>query len=168
MKGSFVFAFPKVISMEGILSLDPEDSGNWTGGRKGVGELRGTKYGISARAYPDEDIPNLTLERARTLYKDYWDAIRGDELPDPLSHLVFDAAVNQGVSAATTMLQTALKVSVDGKIGPETIAAARTSNNEHCARFQTLRAFRYIGTINFQRYGEGWFNRLFLMSAGGK
>ncbi len=168
MKGSFVFAFPKVVSIEGGLSLHPEDTGNWTGGRKGVGELRGTKYGISARAYPDEDIPNLTLERARILYKDYWDAIHGDELPDPLSHLVFDAAVNQGVSAATHMLQFALKVSVDGKIGPNTIAAAMASNNETCARFQTLRAYRYMGTINFERYGEGWFSRLFLMAMGGK
>ena len=33
---------------EGGLSLDPNDRGNWTGGKKGSGELRGTKYGIAA------------------------------------------------------------------------------------------------------------------------
>ena len=168
MKGSFEYAFPKVISAEGGLSLDPNDSGNWTGGRQGVGELRGTKYGISAKAYPDEDIKNLTLDKARILYKDYWNAIHGDELPDPLSHLVFDAAVNQGVSAAVHMLQTALKVDVDGKIGKNTIAAAVASDNHACARFMTLRAMRYMSTINFERYGTGWFNRLFLMAMGGR
>jgi lysozyme family protein len=32
-----------------------------------------TKYGISSRWYPDEDIQNLTRERANAiLYRDYW------------------------------------------------------------------------------------------------
>lgn len=169
MIGSFNFAFAKVIDVEKGLNLDPQDDGNWTGGKNGVGELRGTKYGISAKAYPHLDIAKLTLDQAKETYRvDYWNLVHGDKLPDPLSHFVFDAAVNQGVSAAIFMLQTALKVKVDGKIGPKTIAAAQSSDNETCANFMMLRAFRYMSTINFGRYGPGWFNRLFLFAMGSR
>lgn len=153
MKGSFDFAFPKVISVEGGFVDDKKDPGG------------ATKFGISQRAYPRLDIKNLTLDQAKAIYRtDYWDRIHGDELPDPLSHFAFDAAVNHGVSAAVHMLQTTLKVAVDGKIGPNTLAAAKASNNETCANFMTLRAMRYIHTINAERYLEGWFNRLFIMA----
>ena len=41
-----------------------------------------TKYGISKRAYPDVDIAELTKDDAADLYKrDYWDRIKGDDLP---------------------------------------------------------------------------------------
>jgi lysozyme family protein len=157
MIGSFSFAFAKVVSVEGGYVNDPQDPG-------GV-----TKYGISQRAYPDVDIKNLALDQAKSIYRrDYWDAIHGDELPDPLSHFVFDAAVNQGVATAISMMQTALCVDVDGKIGANTLAAARASDNGVCARFMTLRAMRYMHTSNFDRFGSGWFNRLFIMAMGGK
>ena len=48
-------------------------------------------------AYPKEDIKNLTLERAKQLYKrDYWDKCRCDELPNAIRFHVFDVAVNSG------------------------------------------------------------------------
>ena len=111
MKGSFEFAFAKVVSVEGGYVDDPKDPGG------------ATKFGISQRSYPNVDIKNLTLDQAKAIYRaDYWDAVSGDELPDPLSHLVFDAAVNQGVSPAQKMMQEALGVKVDGEIGTEQIA----------------------------------------------
>jgi lysozyme family protein len=156
MIGSFNFAFAKVVSVEGGYVDDKNDPGG------------ATKFGISQRSYPDVDIKNLTLDQAKEIYRaDYWNPVHGDELPDPLSHFVFDAAVNQGVSHAIYMLQTALKVTTDGKIGEKTIAAARASNNEACANFMMLRSFRYMSTINFGRYGPGWMNRLFFMAMGG-
>ena len=82
-----------------------------------------TNYGISKRAYPAEDIKALTPERAKALYRrDYWDAIRGPELPFPVALVVFDMAVNAGVSAAVKLLQRSVGATVDGKIGPQTIA----------------------------------------------
>ena len=157
MKGSFEFAFAKVVSVEGGYVDDPKDPGG------------ATKFGISQRSYPDVDIKNLTLDQAKAIYRaDYWDAVSGDELPDPLSHLVFDAAVNQGVSPAQKMMQEALGVKVDGEIGKITLAAAKNSTNKECAKFMTLRAMRYIDTKNFDIYGKGWFNRLFIMAMGGR
>lgn len=169
MIDSFNYAFPKVVIIEGGLSMDPKDPGNWTGGDTGKGELKGTKYGISAKAYPKLDIKNLTLDKARDIYKrDYWDATSCDLLPDPLSHFVFDAAVNQGVSAAQVLLQEALNVKIDGKIGPKTLAAAKASGPYEWAVFMRLRAYLYLKTKNVAIYGDGWFNRLFLIAIGSK
>ena len=159
MKGSFEFAFTKVTSshVEGGFSNDKNDPGG------------ATKFGISQRSYPNVDIKNLTLDQAKAIYRaDYWDAIKGDELPDPLSHLAFDAAVNQGVDPARRLMQEALGVRVDGVIGKVTLAAARASTNKECAKFMSLRALRYINTKNFDTYGKGWFNRLFIMAMGGR
>jgi len=64
-----------------------------------------TKYGISKRSYPQEDIKNLTEERAKELYKrDYWDRIRGDDIKDEaIAFNIFDCAVNMGVRTASRL-----------------------------------------------------------------
>ena len=88
-----------------------------------------TKYGISKRAYPNEDIKNLTLERAQEIYKrDYWNRCKCDQLPDCLSIAVFDFAVNSGTNRAIKLLQKALDVKADGIIGNQTIGAANRLN----------------------------------------
>ena len=64
-----------------------------------------TKYGISQRSYPNEDIEHLTVERAKELYKhDYWEKAGCYDLPYPLDIIVFDTAVNMGVSVAKDFL----------------------------------------------------------------
>lgn len=157
MRDSFDSAFAKVVSVEGGYVNDRRDPG---------GE---TKYGISQRAYPNVDIKNLTLDQAKAIYKEnYWDRIRGDELPDPLSHLVFDSAVNQGTGPAVKMLQAALKINVDGVVGQETLKAAKTAGSYVCAVFMTKRALRYTRNPDFETFGEGWLNRLFIMSMGSR
>lgn len=153
MKDSFNSAFKKIIAVEGGYVNHHNDPGG------------ATKYGISQRAYPTENIEALTLDRARAIYrKDYWDKICGDDLPDPLSHLVFDAAVNHGISPAAQMLQAALKIRADGVIGQETLKAVKAANNDVCAVFMAKRAVRYTQTQNFMTFGEGWFKRLFILS----
>jgi len=76
----------------------------WEGGlTSDTGGL--TKYGISQKAYPDLDIANLTLEQAKAIYrKDYWDAIKGDIFMWPENIVLFNAAVNCGVSKALEWL----------------------------------------------------------------
>ena len=53
---NFDAAFARLLGNEGGFDDDARDRGNWTGGRIGVGELKGTKYGVSAAAFPDLDI----------------------------------------------------------------------------------------------------------------
>jgi lysozyme family protein len=156
-------AFEIIVGVEGRQSLNPHDRGNWTGGVIGVGILKGTKFGISAMRYPNLDIAALTMEQAKTLYlNDYWNAARCHRLPEPLSILVFDSVVNQGQSPAVKMLQMALKVDVDGKLGPGTAEAAAKANlAEVCALYLAERALRYTTTGDFGLNGRGWFARLF-------
>lgn len=118
-----------------------------------------TKYGISQRAYPDEDIRNMTEWRAQVLFRrDYWEACQCDQLPPALAVAVVDAAFNQGVSAAITLLQHALKVPVDGVMGPVTIAAAQRQGRKAVNEFLARRLMRYAaGESAYQR---GWFLRV--------
>ncbi|MFC0282394.1 glycosyl hydrolase 108 family protein [Camelimonas abortus] len=53
----------------------------------------------------------------------YWEKIRGDDLPPGVDYVVFDGAVNSGVAQSAKWLQRALGVRVDGIIGNATIAA---------------------------------------------
>lgn len=85
MSTNFDRAFGIVVGVEAGYVNDPKDPG---------GE---TKFGISKGAYPDEDIPNMTLERAKFLYqRDYWNSHDLDELEWGKALLVFDCAVNGG------------------------------------------------------------------------
>jgi lysozyme family protein len=155
-------AFRAVIGIEGVYSSDPDDTGNWTGGKKGVGELKGTKYGISAASYPDLDIKNLSLVNAKAIYlADFWSALRCDELPDMMKLPVFDMGVNQGRAAAAKTLQRAARVNDDGVIGPLTIKAVWASEVMTWQRFMSKRAVRYTTAATFWKHGDGWMNRLF-------
>lgn len=126
----FAAAFAAVLAHEGGFQAAPEDPGNWTGGKPGLGALKGTKYGISAAQYPSLDIAALTIEEAAAIYRrDWWERFGFARLPAPLAAKLFDAAVNIGAVAAVTALQRALRacgrpVAEDGKLGQETCAAA--------------------------------------------
>lgn len=85
---------------EGGFQDDPNDPGNYVNGK-----LVGTKYGISAKSYPNEDIRNLTLARAVEIYKrDYL-----SKLPTitnlNLLYQVLDMAINAGPGTAVKLLK---------------------------------------------------------------
>jgi lysozyme family protein len=148
---SFDMAFEHVIEVEGKYSNDPKDPG---------GE---TMFGICKRDHPNVDIKNLTIEKAKSIYKkEYWDTVCCDSLPSPLNLFVFDCAVNQGTSTSTKLLQAALRVTVDGDIGAKTLSAASASGNYGAALFMTERVIRYTKTKNADTYLNGWLNRLFV------
>jgi lysozyme family protein len=160
---TFDSCFAIVVSTEGGLSLNPADPGNWTGpGRTGT--LRGTKWGISAASYPTLDIAALTIDAAKEIYRrDYYDKIAGDHLPPPLALIVFDAAVNSGVSRAARWLQTALGVHADGVIGPATLAAIEAQAGrgaDLCAEVMARRMVFDASLPTFPTFGLGWCRRL--------
>lgn len=147
---NFDQAFAKVIGHEGGYVNDPKDPG---------GE---TKFGVSKRAYPKEDIANLTLERAKEIYKeDYWDKCKADHLPNEIKYAHFDMGVNAGLRTAAKNLQRAAGVAVDGAIGPMTIQAAMKVT---IAEYIMHRAFHYMRITaknhDLAKYGNGWANRI--------
>jgi lysozyme family protein len=149
---NFDDAFAKVIGNEGGYVNDPQDPG---------GE---TKYGISKRAYPNEDIAGLTLDRAKAIYRlHYWAAAGCDAVPELLKFEVFDMAVNQGVSASVKALQYAAGVEDDGVIGNKTVQAVQAMLPIRLLfRFDAARLVHYAEVHDDQlaRFGRGWLHRV--------
>jgi lysozyme family protein len=165
--GNFDRVFDIVVGHEGGFTANPADCGNWTGGVIGAGTCRGTRFGISAAAYPDLDIANLSLDAAKALYQqDYWQRIAGDHLPASLALLVFDAAVNNGTGRAIRWLQQVVQVSQDGVIGQKTLsaldqAAARPDGLiDLCAEFLAQRLLFMTSLTTWRTFGLGWARRL--------
>ena len=160
-------AFAVIVGHEAGYSNDHGDNGNWTGGKVGAGEFKGTKYGISAASYLALDIVNLQLEDAKAIYfRDYWLPLNADMLPPAIALVAFDGAVNASVKQAAMWLQAALNVAQDGVIGRQTLNAVRmvrdvepvivemlALRNEHNRKAQTA-----------DRHGLGWSRRLFKLS----
>ena len=155
-------AFDYTIGIEGCYQCDYRDDGNWTGGKCGCGELKGTKYGISAKAYPCLDIENLSIQQAKEIYKnDYWNRCKCDFIPDALSISAFDFAVNSGVKKSIRCLQRALGVTVDGVIGNQTIGACNRIPTKYVLeKFIQYRLEYLMSLKNWKIYGGGWGRRV--------
>ena len=163
--GTFAQCFALLIGEEGGLTTNPADAGNWTGGKVGAGRCLGSKYGLSAASFPNLDIPNLTLAQAQAIYLSlYWTKIAGDSLPPPLALLVFDAAVNNGVSRAVQWLQQAAGCAADGVLGTATLAAvaaaAKRDADGLLVEYQTRRLMFMIALPTWKTFGLGWARRL--------
>ena len=155
-----------VLHHEGGFTDDSKDPGNWTGGKEGVGELEGTKYGISAKSFPDVDIKNLTKDGAKEIYKEhYWDGNKVESLSEELRHIYFDMCVNQGRGRAVKILQQTANakganIAVDGGMGPMTIAAVKDVELE---RVRAYRIKYYADLVtrkpDLEKFYFGWFRR---------
>ena len=125
-----------------------------------------TNFGIAKRFYPDEDIKNLTKDKAKDIYKrDYWDKNKVDEMPEQLKHIYFDMCVNQGRGRAVKILQKAANakgagLKVDGGLGPKTIAAV---SNVGTDRVRAYRVKYYADLVtrkpDLEKFYFGWFRR---------
>ena len=119
------------LKWEGGFVDDPDDPG-------GV-----TKWGISQRSHPNIGIRDLTAEDAAAIYShDYWDACGCDEVPFPLNTVLFDSAVNCGVSRARRWLREATT----------------------CKEYIEIRKQHYHSIIgknpSLGKYLKGWLNRV--------
>lgn len=159
---TFDDCFNRLVYAEGKLSLDPTDRGNWTGGEVNDGELRGSKYGISAAAYPTLDIAGLTLALVKPIYmRDFWTRMKCAQYDSALAFQMFDAAVNHSPGTAIRFLQRAVGVADDGDAGPVTLRAlAGLSVAEAIARFNAERLEFYPKLSGWAQNGRGWINRI--------
>lgn len=158
----FDLAFERLIGHEGKFTDNRADRGNWTSGRVGAGELKGTKYGISAMSYPDLDIKNLTLDQAKEIYRrDFWMRAGADQYDGAIGYQVFDAAVNHGIENAVRLLQRAVRVADDGDVGPMTLKAVKAMTvTDVLMRFNAQRIRFYTKLSTWLEFGKGWMNRV--------
>ena len=159
---SFNDAFDFVVGAEGGFGNDRHDRGNWDTGIVGDGNLKGTKFGISAMSYPGLDIKKLTLEDARKIYyDDYWHPMRCHLISYPKGLCLFDSAVNQGKRRASRFAQKSAGVTDDGIIGNQTLDALHSiADDMFVDLFLGYREYHYRSLSTFDRYGKGWLNRL--------
>lgn len=172
----FQACLAETLRWEGRWSDHPADRGGptmagiiitvWAGHRGiyvpkgGYKELR-RHMGDAAYAALVQELRNSTAaEREPIWRKRYWDLIAGDELPPGVDMVVFDFAVNSGVSRATRLLQQLLGISVDGHMGAATIAAANAADPHDLARaYMTRRRAFLRGLKDFVHFGKGWMRR---------
>lgn len=157
MKENYRSSLAAVLKYEGGKVDDRRDPG----GR--------TAYGITFRVYdawrkkqglPPRDVFLITQDEVAAIYKrDYWDAIKGDELPSGVDLVTFDYAVNSGVSRASKHLQAVLGLPQDGFIGPATIAAAKKNPGVWAALCDKRLSFlKFLST--WPTFGRGWSSRV--------
>lgn len=163
----FALAFKLLIGHEGGYTDNPDDPGNWTGGKVNSGTCKGTNYGISAASYPSLDIAGLTLHDAMTIYeRDYWRKAGCADLPARAAFIVFDAAVNNGVGRAVRWLQTVVGSPADGAYGPNTRRAVNAalgkdpSGDTIAGEFHASRLRFMVELDTWKTFGGGWSRRL--------
>lgn len=150
----FCRIIPVLLALEGGYVKNPSDPGG------------ATNFGISQRSYPTLNISQLSADDAANIYfTDYWIANKCNAIPFPLSAYYFDTCVNQGPSAATTILQQTVGVTVDGITGPATLAATRSYPATQYYNFLLHRLAHYQTLSGWGTFGKGWTNRLLHLSA---
>jgi hypothetical protein len=66
-----------------------------------------------AHGLPTQDVRLMTNAEMRDIYRGYWNAVHGDELPPRLDYLMFDSAVQHGKERAIQLLGRALGLGHD-------------------------------------------------------
>jgi len=138
-----------------------------------------TKFGISKRTYPQENIRTLTLQRAKEIYEeDFWLPLKLDEVGHTrTASEIFDTAVHVGKRRAVRITQRALNylgagLVVDGAIGEKTIAAINRSTRRDAEAvlkiLNVVQGIWYIELIEkrpaLKVYAWGWLKRIELRS----
>jgi lysozyme family protein len=119
---NFDDAFAFMLPHEGGYVFDTRDPG---------GE---TKYGITKKTYPQEDIAQLTVERAKEIYhRDFWNPLYDSINSQAIANKVFDLGVNMGRQTAVKLLQKACiqcgeLTAADGHFGQFTLNAVNSAD----------------------------------------
>lgn len=152
-------ALDKVLKHEGGYVDHPNDPGGPT--NLGV-TLANFKRYVNPKGTVD-DLKKLTVAQAKTVFeRQYWDAVRGNQLPSGLDYAVFDFAVNSGPSRAAKFLQAIVGAVQDGVIGSETLKAIEAQGN-------TVRLVQQLcdkrlawlrGLKTWPSFGKGWERRV--------
>lgn len=162
MADNFYKVIDHLITIEGGYVNHPLDPGG------------ATIYGVTLknwRAYTGEKVNKQRLKAllpadVKPFYKsEYWDEVKGDELPSGVDYYVFDFAVNSGVSRSAKVLQRIVGTYPDGVIGDITINAV----NEYVSISGIVQLLKNIdeqrryflqGLPTFSTFGRGWESRL--------
>ena len=111
----------------------------------------------------DENIMRgLTPDMVQPLYKkNYWDRIKGDQLPDGVDYAAYDLAVNSGVGRAAKYLQQIAGVPADGLIGPQSIEAIKACPAGEVVDALCDMRLDFLKRLpTWSTFGKGWERRV--------
>ena len=128
-----------------------------------------TNLGVTKSVYEEwlgyevdkQDMMKLTPEDVAPIYlNNYWIKANCDELPSGLDYVVFDWAVNSGVSRSSKGIQKCCGAEPDGVIGPKTLQLIlKQDTNFMIEKFKEVRQSFYEGLNHFDAFGRGWTRR---------
>lgn len=158
-KGNLAACLDVTLKHEGGYSDHPRDPGGATN--------MGITHAVLAafrglKAVSKAEVKALTLGEAKRIYDDrYWTPICAEALPYGLDLTTFDASVNSGIGRGPKWLQSALGVKADGKVGSETVKAARlcdvkaTIQKANAARLSFMKSLKI-----WETFKRGWSARV--------
>ena len=146
-----------VLQSEGGNDDDPADHG----GR--------TSRGITQREYdawrrekgqPTIDVWQAPQSDIVTIYHDeYWEPLC-DSLPVGVDYIVFNNNVLDGPVRSARLLQMALGVAADGRIGPVTREAIRGAKTGDLINSLSSASILFYTSLHQPRFLKGWLNRV--------
>jgi len=160
---NFDFAINHVLKSEGGYINHPNDKG----GPTNLGISIAVLSEFRGKQASESDIRTLTISDASIIYKkNYWDALGLDNINNrALAYLIFDQAVNRGVSSSAKQIQSCVNAIQDGKIGKDTIAKINAFNDQKrlCIDFVRKTQIFYCKIVEKQPsqgvFILGWINR---------
>lgn len=157
MENNFNKCLKLVLLSEGSFVNHPADPGGAT--NKGVTQAVYDDWRNNA-GQPKQSVRHITDAEVSAIYRrNYWDKVRGDDLPCGLDYAVFDFAVNSGVSRAARYLQACVGTAQDGVVGPKTIATITDTAETIHALCERRRSF-LMQLPTFPTFGRGWMRRI--------
>lgn len=163
MNENFDTSLAAVLAHEGGYSNHPEDNG----GPTNLGITLASYRKWVARDGNIDDLRGLTKGQAAKVYRGaYWNAISASDLPSGIDYAVFDFAVNSGPARAAKALQRIVGATVDGKIGPATLAAVKLSDPAKVITQLCDNRLAWLKTLSdWETFGRGWERRVVSVKA---
>lgn len=119
---------------EGGFSNHPADKGGRT--YRGILQTEYDAYRYS-RGLPPLDVARISESELLEIYQSYWNNSRAASMHPALAIVMFDTAVNFGISNSVTFLQQALGLPQSGVFDARTMNALASANNKNTA-FQMI------------------------------
>jgi lysozyme family protein len=152
---NFSRCIPLVLKWEGGNDDDPRDPG----GRTSRGILQ-REWDVWRKTHPGlpSDVWQAPQDQIIEIYKqEYWDALSCDSLHPGVDYAVFDYGVNSGISRSAKVLEGLVGTSVDGVIGPLTLAAAVKVDPTHLINQICDERLAFLQRLStWGTYGHGW------------
>lgn len=142
-----------------------------------------TSRGVTQRTYnawrsrkglPLRDVFKATEPEVKEIYKvQYFEAVKGSDLPDGVDLIVFDTAINSGDDRAVRILQASLNalrrpgantplLIIDGGLGTNTLEAVELCDDYDAliGMYASKRLAFVRGLRTFKTFGKGWTIRI--------